>query len=664
MVREFYGLLKTEFKLRPRQEEALPLIESDDDFIVVAPTGIGKTFIGSVAIAKELSRGKQSVVLSPLKTLTAEQTKTFRSQFPNHRVVLDDGDHRKDMNQYGDWDIAELTYERFSSLLNREESRKIFNNLGLIIIDEVHNFGNNSRGATLESAMIKIRVLFPNVKIIGLSATIDNPEEFASDLNTKLILAQKSERPVPLKIRVVSYKDNWNGRLNLLARVDMLKALLIRHPNKTMLVFTTSRARTKQVIEALADRKYITLSEALFNHKMGWHNAGMKIEDKTKVERLFRQGKIKIIACTPTLAMGVNLPADICVMFDMFQWSYLTGSSIIEKDRLEQTIGRAGRPGLSKIGYAYIFTTYRQKEEVIAHLKNPLLVRSQLKNEIRAKVLEWIVAKIVDDNIKLKKLMKFFIDKSISWELLLETIDWLSKHRFISEVKSYNNKFIPTFKGRMTAYLMIQPETVLHWERVLYKKENLTNAELFCLIASAPEYASIVVPYKHDNTKIEYAKQYIGGNPEILKYFRVKIGEYDYINFTRQIYKIFALTYHQELMTKYNLSKKDFAMSYGDKYIVINASLRYLNAASILCQNFKDQLTELMIGAKHNIISGGIIELSKLKGIGDIRLKLLLNDGIDSVEKLLSTSNKKLSGILKLKEESIIKLKKSTVMFL
>ena len=83
-----------------------------------------------------------------------------------------------------------------------------------------------------------------------------------------------------------------------------------------------------------------------------------------------------------------------------------------------------------------------------------------------------------------------------------------------------------------------------------------------------------------------------------------------------------------------------------------------------MCQNFKDQLTELMIGAKHNIISGGIIELSKLKGIGDIRLKMLLTSDIDSVEKLLSTSNAKLSKILKLREESIVKLKKSTVMFL
>jgi len=75
-------------------------------------------------------------------------------------------------------------------------------------------------------------------------------------------------------------------------------------------------------------------------------------------------------------------------------------------------------------------------------------------------------------------------------------------------------------------------------------------------------------------------------------------------------------------------------------------------------------LTELLVGAQHSIISGGIIELSKLKGVGDVRLQMLLNADINSVERLLSTSNDKLSKILKLREESIKKLKNNTVMFL
>ncbi|KKL99177.1 hypothetical protein LCGC14_1816990, partial [marine sediment metagenome] len=411
--------------------------------------------------------------------------------------------------------------------------------------------------------------------------------------------------------------------------------------------------------------KQLSLSEALFNHKMGWHNAGMKLEDKLKVERLFRSGKIKLIACTPTLAAGVNLPADICIMFDMFQWTYLKGKSIIKKNRLNQTIGRAGRPGFSDVGYAYIFTTYRQKQEVIEHLKKPMIIRSQLKKDLKSKVLRWITAKIFVDEEKLSILMKFFIDKTITKDLIDETLDWLQEKRFIKIIEENSiNSYISTFKGRMTTFLMIQPETILHWEKVLYKKENITNAELFCLIASAPEYASIVVPYSHDDTKISYAEQFIGDNPEILKCFRIYYDGHGWIDFTNQIYKIFALTYNKELMAKYNVSEKEFSMSYGDRYAVKNASLRYLNAASILCQNHKEQLTELLIGAQHSIITGGIIELAKLKGIGDVRLQMLLNADINSVERLLSTSNYELSKILKLKVESIMKLKKSTVMFL
>jgi replicative superfamily II helicase len=565
------------------------------------------------------------------------------------------------VEDYGDWHVSILTYERFSSLLNKEKKRTVFNNLGVIIIDEVHNFGNNSRGATLESAIIKLRILFPNVKIIGLSATIDNPEEFSEWLNTKLVRAQKSERPVPLELKVLTYQNKYNGHLNLMARVDLIRKIKELHPNKTMLVFVTSRARTQQVAKELARNKHMMLKEALYNHKIGWHNAGMKIDEKNKVEKMFREGKINTVVCTPTLAMGVNLPADICVIFDMYQWSYLTGRSIIEKDRLEQTIGRAGRPGLSDVGYAYILCSGKEKQEVMAHIQKPLRVESQLRYKMKEKLLEWIVAKILVHKNKINKLLSYVIDKeNITKRFVVENLIWLKDHGF---VKVIDGEFIPTFKGRMTAYQCIQPETVVHWEDVL-KIEKLSNAELFCMITSAQEYAKIVVPYRNDKTKIDYAEQYVSARDEVIRKFHQEIQGV-LVDFTEHIYKIFALTFSTELMSKYGVDKKNFNMSYGDKYVVSQAAKRYLTATKILFgKDYSDQLTDLLVGSTHSIIKGDVIELAKVKGIGNVRLSQLMNNGIDSVEKLLSTTNKKLMSILKLREESIKKLKISLVEFL
>jgi len=698
MKQTFYGLLNIDYELRPRQLEAIPLIDNDENFIVVLPTGYGKTKIAEIAIAKELQRGKRAVILSPLKVLTMEQTAELKSDFPNHRVVIDDGDHRKEMGEYGDWHIAILTYERFNSLLNNEQKRKVFDNLGVIIVDENHNIGSVSRGATLESAVnIKIRILFPNVKVIGLSATIDNPKEFASELNANLILGLKSERPVPLQKKVLTYQNNWNSHLNLMARIDLIRKIKEMHPNKTMLIFVTSRMRTQQVPKELFGNRRMSLTEALYNHKIGWHNAGMKIEDKLKVEKMFRDGKINTIVCTPTLAMGVNLPADICVIFDMYQWSYLTGKSLIEKDRLEQTMGRAGRPGLSDMGYAYILCSNNEKHEVMEHIRKPLNVKSQLRFKMKEKLLEWIVAKILIHKSTLRNIYSYIIDKeNITKKFIVEELKWLKEHSFIRFV---NGIFIPTFKGRMTTYQCIQPETVVHWENVL-KIKDMTNAELFCMIISAQEYAGIVVPYTNDETKINYAEKYINARDEVLKHFYQKI-EGIVVDFTRHIYKIFALTFSEELMlnetkeygkriddieSRWNdydginqseyleisvLRKKiadvekNFNMSYGDKYVVSEAANRYLTATKILFgKNYNDQLTDLLVGSTHSIMTGDIIELAKIKGIGDVRLKSLMKSGIDSVEKLLSTTNRKLMKILRLKEESIRKLKVSLVQFL
>lgn len=665
----YYDLVNIDYQLRPRQLESIPYIDGGDDFIVVLPTGYGKTIIAIMATAKVLGKSGKIVMLTPLKALTKEHTDTFAKYFSKYRIILDDGDNRKEVDEYKDWDILISTIERFSSLLNRPKRREtLFSDIRLIICDECHTIGSN-RGPNLESAIIKTRILFPKCRIIGLSATIDNAKEFSRLLNCKLIHANKSERPVPLKIRITPYTDRFNTKLNMFERTGIVKKIMNVHKNKNFLIFTTSRARTKQVIEHLVGKERITLTEALYNYRMGWHNAGMRIEDKNTVERLFRIGKIKVIACTPTLAAGINLPADVVILFDSYQWSYLRGKEIIEKDRIMQTLGRAGRPGLSKIGYAYILCTRRQRDEVIEHIKKPFIIRSRLQKELNAKILEWITAGILTKWNDMAGIMKLFMDKSITSDLLELSIKWLEQNRFI---KLIDNLYQATYKGRQTSYQMIQPETVLHWERILYNKENITNPELFCLIASAPEYAGIVIPRDHDTDKIAYAKQFVGLNPEITKHFVHYFGDIR-VDYTDNIYKIFALTYHKELINKYRGTfkneyeqdrfEKNFIMSYGDKYTVKGASSRYLNAASIISMIFKDELKELLIGSAHSIITGDIIELAKMKGVGDVRLQLLMNHKIDSVQKFISTSNKKLSDILKLKPETIQKLKKNSIQF-
>jgi replicative superfamily II helicase len=105
-------------------------------------------------------------------------------------------------------------------------------------------------------------------------------------------------------------------------------------------------------------------------------------------------------------------------------------------------------------------------------------------------------------------------------------------------------------------------------------------------------------------------------------------------------------------------------MSHGDKWVVKGASGRYLSAASLLCYQYKEQIEELEVGANYSILDSNIVELSKIPGIGDVKLNKLIIAGINSVQKFISTGNKKLSEVLGNSEKQVMKFKKNCVVFL
>ena len=199
-----------------------------------------------------------------------------------------------------------------------------------------------SRGARLEILLTKIRKLASRPRIIGLSAVAENTGGFDSWLDCKL-LAHK-ERPVELREGVVTndfvftYRE-WNtgtqgsenlgdGTNNEGLTLSTLCAHLLQHGDQ-ILVFTDTPDATIERLEdliqagvaapaatqALANLRSLEatdirerLSESLA-HGMAMHNGDMLLQERLLVERFFRNGQIKLVCATSTLAMGVNLPA-------------------------------------------------------------------------------------------------------------------------------------------------------------------------------------------------------------------------------------------------------------------------------------------------------------------------------------------------------------------
>ena len=194
-----YEILEKEIKsLRPAQEKAVKkgLLEGKN-LLVCTPTASGKTLIGELAALKSIleSRGK-AIYIVPLKALASEKYNDFKKRYENAaKIALSIGDMDSKDPYLVDYDLIIMTSEKLDSLIRHHSPW--LSMVKTIIIDEIHLLNDIERGPTLEILITLLKKLLKNVQIIGLSATIGNPDELAKWLEAELV--QDDWRPVPLK---------------------------------------------------------------------------------------------------------------------------------------------------------------------------------------------------------------------------------------------------------------------------------------------------------------------------------------------------------------------------------------------------------------------------------------------------------------------------------
>lgn len=377
-------LEKWEIKnLRPVQLEAIKAgLFENSSLIVCAPSGSGKTLIGELAIALN-SKGGMAIYLVPFKALADEKYKELREKFAWLKVGISTGDYDVVPEELGDFDVLVATYERFDSILRA--SPRWLQRIKVMVIDEIHMISDPQRGSRLESSLVRLLMKIPNCQIIGLSATVANPDELAEWLNCTLVFSDV--RPVPLEFEICVGKNKRK-----LIREIVEKCL---EDNGQVLVFTLTRKEAERTAEFLSRfiENFLNKSEReelykaaeemihgdapsvskkladLISKGVGFHHAGLSHKDRIFLEEMFREGKIKVIACTTTLSAGVNLPARYVILKDCaMRRRFFTESIIAELDAniFHQILGRAGRPGFDKIGYGIILTSSRNEASHVA----------------------------------------------------------------------------------------------------------------------------------------------------------------------------------------------------------------------------------------------------------------------------------------------------------
>ncbi len=184
-------------ELRPSQEKSVKAgLLQGRNLLVCTPTASGKTLIAELAMIKSIVERKgKAIYIVPLRALATEKYNDFKSRYGHLcEVALTTGDLDSSDEYLRNYNLIVCTSEKLDSLIRHHAPW--LKDVGVVVVDEIHLLNDASRGPTLELLMVILKKLLKNIQIIGLSATIGNPEELSGWLDANLV--QDSWRPVEL----------------------------------------------------------------------------------------------------------------------------------------------------------------------------------------------------------------------------------------------------------------------------------------------------------------------------------------------------------------------------------------------------------------------------------------------------------------------------------
>jgi superfamily II RNA helicase len=189
------------FKLDPFQEKAIEYISKDENVLITAKTGSGKTLVGEFQIWQSLNKGKRVFYTTPIKSLSNQKFHDLK-QIYGDRVGIMTGDIKFCPHA----DIVIMTTEILRNLLYKQgtstehigiTAELSLANLDAVVFDEVHYINDPGRGSVWEECLV---LLPPEINLVLLSATLDSPEPFVNWLTT---IKQKPCHLISTQYRIV-----------------------------------------------------------------------------------------------------------------------------------------------------------------------------------------------------------------------------------------------------------------------------------------------------------------------------------------------------------------------------------------------------------------------------------------------------------------------------
>ena len=670
-------------KLYPPQADSVKSGLLDAKSILVsAPTASGKTLIAMLAMMSYLSQNKGKVIyLSPLRALAAEKFTEFKKlekvALGNKvKVAISTGDFEHIEKNLEKSNVLILTNEKMDSIIRH--GAEWVDEIGLVISDEVHLIGDESRGPTLEMILTQLKLLETKPQIVGLSATITNSNEIADWLGCKLV--KNDWRPVPLSEGVcdegeitMSDGTTFEVERSLMGTPIDLGVQSVKEGGQS-LVFAETRTRSKSLatkasdtISKILEKKEIIalektskklLSEnehtdlvktlaTLVKKGVAFHHAGLNQKCRETIETEFRKGTIKLLSSTPTLAAGVNLPARRVVISNINRYNAKVGAnrpiSILE---YKQLCGRAGRPQYDDFGESIIVGNGNADDLIEYYINGePEPIESKITDDksLRTHILSVIVT---HPGIKKEEILDFFLQTLGGLQSRKPTLKFAIdiSLRFLSSkflIIKKGERYAATEFGKKTSMLYIDPLTATYFrdsiENVSEERKHtfgylhlITNSEEFF-----PKFSLRQKDYETASLMIE------NNSSQLLE----PISEYDCSR------SLLALQSWITESTELSLSDS-LGIESGDMHrMTENANWLSYCLREISKHVERADLLEELGDLRNRVVYGireELLDLVRVKGIGRVRARILFKHGIKNLDDLRKIPVNKLAEIDKI----------------
>ncbi|MEM1566673.1 MAG: DEAD/DEAH box helicase, partial [Candidatus Bathyarchaeia archaeon] len=527
-------------ELYPPQEEAIKAGALEGRNLVLAsPTASGKTLVAELCALKHvLEKDGKVLYLTPLRALANEKYEEFekysaitKSDGKRVSVGISTGDYDSSDPWLEHYDIIVATNEKVDSLLRHKA--KWLDEVSLVVADEVHLLNEVERGPTLEVVLARLMQTNPDIQILALSATINNVEEIAGWLRAGYITTEW--RPITLKEGVLFHdeiqfkngdarkieKEVKNPAINLALHTVKTggQALIFAVTRKSAVALAKKTAKkieevlskpAKRALEREAERilgagektRISELLAELVKRGVAFHHAGLGSEHRKIIEDSFREGKIKVLTATPTLAFGVNLPARTVIIYDYRRYEPGYGYYPISVLEYKQMCGRAGRPKYDKIGEAVIVARTADEADYLMEsyvLAKPERIWSRLAVEriLRSHVLATVAADYAHTEAGIyeffgKTFYAYQYDVAAIKGMIAKILKFLYDEEMIdvSGVNIYATRF-----GKRVSELYLDPvSAVIIRDALRQKPPLLTEFSLLHMVCHTPDMGPVLRP--------------------------------------------------------------------------------------------------------------------------------------------------------------------------